>query len=321
MIASLRKRVSVVVILLGVFFWIYYYRQQRVVMEIGAQNSKAPVAASGAEHQKNVSNIIESFAQKLNASIAFYGHVEDDAGKLVSGAKVTYSIRSPKVLSGGLASRDDSGFIVTDQNGDFNISGNGNLLTIQSIDKGGFRWSDRDSRIFSYASSPEIHKPDIKNRARFYLFNRSNDMDDVKSSPEGKLKLAWDGIPVKMDMKTCTISPEGELTIIAKRSGKNFEISMQLDSGLLHDGHGTNPDLAPDSGYTDSWTVSYTKGKPYAWMGISPLVFYKKDGLYGKLTFVRIFSDSPPDEVGIYINHRYNQAGRRDLARSGADYR
>lgn len=291
-----------IMVILGLSLIIRYCSQQKTVVGEG-----------------HVSNTIESFARKLNASIVFYGHVENDMGKSVSGAKINYSIRSPRVLSAGLASSDKSGSVMTDKNGNFDIFGNGDLLTIKSIEKAGFRRSDRDRHNFSYASSPEIHKPNIKDRVGFYLFNRSNNMNDVKSAPEGKLKLTWDGVTIKMDMKTCTISPQGELTITAKRSGRNFEISMQLDSGLLHDGHGANRNLAPESGYSGIWNVSYTEGKPYAWMGTSPFVFYKKDGIYGRLTLERIFSESPPDEVGIYITHTYNQAGRRDLASAGAD--
>jgi hypothetical protein len=283
---------------------------------------KSPVGASGTNPSKKAEqsflrdrlSMVNAAIAQMKVGIEFYGVVVDDSENPVPNAQVRYEIRSPG-LSMGIVSDDvKKGTTTTDANGNFEVHGSGARLSFVSIKKDDLRMSEGDTLEFGFSGTPEVHKPDKAHRVKFTLLS-INSYPRVKQIFDRGLKFPWDGVPFRVDLTTGERSDHGELIVTAirtevERNRYNWSVTLSIEGGEVADGTLINHAIAPKDGYSSSWRREATADVEPPWLGRKPVVFYKRNGLYGRLD-LNIHEDSRENEPSIYLKNNVNTRGER----------
>lgn len=92
-----------------------------------------------------------------NVAIRFWARVLDQNDAPIAGAKVTFAVRKWTTYVRGIQQKYEE---TSDSEGRVELSGaSGDVLSLESVTKPGYRLSERVQRAFSYNQSSEIFHP------------------------------------------------------------------------------------------------------------------------------------------------------------------
>jgi hypothetical protein len=260
-----------------------------------------------------------------NAAINFYGRVVDQDGQPISGAKVALRVlvgylHSPTEL----ATRYDKTTNQTDVNGDFTLIGaSGHSVEIESIDKSGYKLSDKVSRMYPYSWSAGIFKPDTNNPVIFKMWKQQG-TETLVQPPAWNGNVSCDGTTNRFNLLDGKKNVNGDLEIICLKSPinilprENKPFDYKFEIAVLGGGVQPTEDeftyLAFEGGYSSSFTLGQKADDP-GWQGRVKKEFYIKtaDGHYGRLSVDWYSSLQNPTHLD--WNCSINPTGSRNLER------
>jgi hypothetical protein len=289
------------------------------------QNGLLPqTSAVDTQDATDLQNQIAQAVSEKNVKIDFWGRVVDENNDPIPGVKITFRVREWLYLAGtGLASRFPRQDVLSDNDGNFRVVGeNGDVLTLESVHKSGYRLSLKSDLAFSYGESPEPFHPDASNPVLIRMW---------KEMPAGGLvslrKLYGfvpDGRPYALDLvsgqKQEGQTVSGDLLVKVTRpksieSRQQYEWSLELSvpSGGLVETEDESGFLAPESGYQQSVVVRRFPGEE-TWTEYLAKDYFisSRNGTVFGFLHLRI-RPNYNGESAIFIEGRLNPSGSRNL--------
>lgn len=255
-----------------------------------------------------------------NVPVEFWGLVIDQDGRSIPNAVIAYRVhRSGRREPSGFVGDDSrKGQVASGTDGGFSIAGiRGVTLSIEGIEKTGYRMAGRQQVDFAYHGAPDLFSPSPRLPQVFVLIHTDAMPSLVRYSQ--KYSLPWDGQTMRYDIQSGRPSPTGELTIVASRGqpvqkGRfdwNFAISV-VGGGIIEADKGKAL-IAPDSGYATSWNCGF-KAMSNPWrFGLKSRLFIKTPkGEFGLLN-LQIYADAKPTQNSLQIEGFINPSGGRLL--------
>lgn len=283
-----------------------------------SQKSEAQLKESSSFHSKSDedksrSNRLLSMLKSRNAEIKFYGVVVDEQGNPLPDVKVNWSAMRSGALAPALGlSTGDKGTTVTDSAGKFFIENSGTSLSINSLDKNGFREARQTNRTFGYGENAAPHQPD-KSKPQQFLMIKEGGAPVYKK--EMLLAFDWDGKPkefeigVKEFKETLILIPSRDPNITGQ-SNFYWKLVLRPKNGQVIRAKPDDAPLAPDSGYTHEIILGDAESKK---VGSANALFYLKTDS-GKFVELRL-SVNPrgdlADGMTADLSLRWNPHGGR----------
>lgn len=173
-----------------------------------------------------------------NVPIEFWGVVVDQDEQPIPDAVISYRIhRAGRLEPSGFVGDDSRrGQVASARDGGFSIMGDrGVTLSIEGIQKSGYRQPARQRMDFAFQGSPELFIPSPRQRQTFVLIHSESMPSLVRYSR--KLALPWDGQAMRFDLLNGQASPSGELIIVASRGQPDprgrfdWSLTITVDGG------------------------------------------------------------------------------------------
>lgn len=253
--------------------------------------------------------------QQANVPINFWGKVIDQNGEALEGVKITYRIQQPRAMW-------DSNSVVknalTDSKGNFSITGDkGSSFGIKSFEKEGYEKAKGQRVSFTYSDNADRYVPDRSNPKTYTLIKRDELPGLVPA--DGRTSLAWDGKPIRYNLRTGKFGDFGEIQITASRgeiesdNKYSWTCKIEVVGGGVYESSIENMYLAPEEGYKSFVEYGYVSSvKPWgASTGDKYLFVFLPEKKYGR---IQIRLDSGVDlKTGCFINSYLNPTGGRLL--------
>ncbi len=236
---------------------------------------------------------LDEFHTTGNMPIDFYGKAVDQDGRPLAGVKVRAEIMRVEQTApteGGV--KLDKVDLESDQNGDFSIvNAKGRSVQVLSVTKKGYEVSPK--AVATYGYYPDQAPRDPNSPVVFKMWK--------KQGAQPLAHLAWrgqitcDGQPMSFELQEKAQTDYGQMQIACTRtplvspppgSGQfDYKFEITVVGGGIHTTEDEFMYLAPESGYTSSFTIERKAGDTN-WNGKVPQQYYVKtaDGHYGKLT-------------------------------------
>jgi hypothetical protein len=262
-----------------------------------------------------------------NATISFWGKVVDQDNNPLPGAKVSLALDYGLAISpteGGL--RRTNLALQTDQNGSFAVSNlQGHGFDIKSIEKDGYKLSERVSRSYSYSWSANIFHPDQQNPVIFRMWKKLG--SEALISGDDFYGVNPDGRAYTIDLLTRKkfegVGMTGDIIVRIKRPPElkprtKFDWSYSVeavDGGILQ----TNDEFtyrAPESGYRDRYEYVASASSTNWTPELRDQEFYVKSRngqVFGTLV-VKVIPEYNQQSV-FAIQYSVNPSGSRNLER------
>ena len=251
------------------------------------QTKESSSFQANSDEDKSGTNRLVSMLKSRNAAIRFYGVVVDEQGNPLRNVKVSWSAMRSGALAPALGlSTGDKGATATDSAGKFSIENSGTSLSIDSLEKNGFREARQTNRTFGYGENAAPHQPDGSKPQHFLMIKEGGAPSYRK---EMLLAFDWDGEPkefeigVKEFKETLVLIPSRDPDIIGK-SNFYWKMVLRPKSGQVIRAKLDDAPLAPDSGYTREIILGDAESKKVG--GASALLYLKTDS--GKFAELRL---------------------------------
>lgn len=283
-----------------------------------AATDKSTNQANRVENNESPTRLekIRDFFQNADTCVDFYGRVIDQDGKAVEGAIINYRVERVGSLmaDGKIANNNQKATCISASDGSFSIKGaSGLTLSINLIEKGGYRDGGQNVRSFGYKGIPKIHNADLKKPVDFLLI--SNNIPKTRKLYDKRLTFSWNQGPVEIPIPSV-----GKITIIPKRDWepdqlRNFdwqvEISMEgAEFAKIEMGQAK---IAPKEGYQKSFKYGSNKGDLQWAGGIQQhYAFRTTSGFYGFMDF-DLSVDREDGAQSTTLEVRLNETGSRSL--------
>ncbi len=154
-----------------------------------------------------------------NATINFWGQVLDHEGNPIAGAQVNLTVdygwtRSP--TEGGMAQKTIA--LKTDEGGNFAVTNEqGHGFDVKSIEKEGYRLSNKVSRSYSYSWSANIFHPNQNSPVIFKMW-KTNGAEPLIQPHEWNGNVSCDGATNRFDLINGHRGTSGGLQIVCSRT-------------------------------------------------------------------------------------------------------
>lgn len=242
------------------------------------------------DYAKKQAEEMEIGIQQANVPIEFWGKVIDQDSKPIEGVNIQYRIQQPRVI---WDSHSAVMSITTDSIGGFHITGEkGSSFSFESFRKDGYRTAAGQGMTIAYSYGSAKHTPDKSNPKVYTLIKEDKIQGLVFFSRQ--LLLAWDGVPVRYNLRTGKFDSLGEIEITARR-GKiegdgrqaryDWSYRIQAIKGGIIEALREEAYIAPENGFEDFWECGCLATDP-KW-GIAKsnvhLIFRLANGNYGRL--------------------------------------
>ncbi len=257
-------------------------------------------------------------AEFMNIPLVFYGRVvnqdsEDLPGVVVS-IRTTRSTNLLEHFSGTDPYTNVS--VVTDNRGLFLWQGNrGTYLAITSLKKEGYRQPFQNTGFSYDRRFPECHQPDPSKPVVFILIR--NDIPKAIKVYDQQLKLAWNTVPVTLDLGPkigyLVLSPTRRRDDGHQVRGYDWSVDIQSNGFVIAPFRAEDLPVAPTDGYSAKYHYGALRAdKP--WVGsIRKLYVVRTQGdLYGKLE-LSVDSDSDDNGVTGNVTVYLNEAGTKNI--------
>jgi hypothetical protein len=258
-----------------------------------------------------------------NVPISFYGKVVDQSNQPVADVKVEMGI-----LSGYLKSPQEfkqkvtNAALLTDADGRFALeNASGSSIQLNAITKDGYKLSPKQAKAAYLYYPPEFH-PDVNNPVVFQMWKMQGAESLLNSSWHGKVHC--DGTLLAFDLRSGKPTNDGDLQIVCIRTplsspppgNAHFDYKFQITliSGGIQPTGDEFTYLAPETGYSPSFTVEQKADDP-KWWGRVTKEFYIKtsDGHYGRLFVDWYAAQNSPNHIEWDCS--INPSGSRNLER------
>lgn len=255
-----------------------------------------------------------------NVPIEFWGRVVDQDGQSIPDAVIAYRVhRSGRQEPSGFVGDDShKSQVASSGDGGFSITGDrGVTLSIEGIQKSGYRLAGKQQLDFGYHGTPDLFSPSPRQPQVFVLIHTAAMPSLVRYSQ--KYSLPWDGQAIRYDIQSGRPSPTGELRIVASRSQPDqmgrfdWSFAISVAEGGILEAHKGKALIAPDSGYATSWTCGYkAESKPWRFGLTSQLFVKTSKGEFGLLN-LQIYADAKPAGKSLHVEGFINPDGGRLL--------
>jgi hypothetical protein len=262
-----------------------------------------------------------------NAPINFYGRVLDQDGEPLAGVKVTFDVRIayPNAAT-GMRMGEEKSTPQSDANGNFTLTGmSGYSIKIESVEKIGYKLSDKFNHEYVYSWSGDIFHPDPNNPVIFKMWKQIGSEHLITG---GKFyAVNPDGRPYTLnlleDTKSEGTNAPGDIIVrvhrpqqIKPRTKFDWSYSIDVvDGGIIH----TNDDFmyrAPEAGYKDKYEFTVSAASTNWLPEVEHQQFYVKTRngrVFGCLE-VRVIPDYNDHSV-FDVHYAANPSGSRNLER------
>ncbi|MBI2924696.1 MAG: carboxypeptidase regulatory-like domain-containing protein [Verrucomicrobia bacterium] len=342
--------------LLGVLLWCYFTDPEKPAIDrlpgktlkgpaasaVGSSNSgslkKEPAQSlssslppSVAPTQSSLNDKVTRLqlaASQMNVPISFWGLVVDQDNRPLAGARVVMSIRQWHATS---LSDIDAAFIRrevhTDGGGRFALADvSGDNVTLEIVEKEGYRLSPKAQKTFSYGQSPEPHSA---NPAQPFVIRmwKAQPSDLLRSFTVSRL-IPYDGSAVWVDLLEGRLSegtdPAGDLKItlereprdipLARRDPFDWRATIEASSGGLKLAEDEFMYFAPADGYQDRVQIEMP-ATAQDWKPSKQVSLYVKarDGrCYARVT-LDFRANYSGEKTGFTVEAAVNPTGSRNL--------
>jgi hypothetical protein len=263
-------------------------------------NAPRPPPESKADRRREVLSTYN------DVPIDFYGKLEDQYGNPVGGAEVKGSIR---VISGV---RQGTDWLTTtsDENGLFHFHGKGQDISTMPSKKGYALASlDGGGNYSMLGPEKERAHPDPNNPVVIKMWKLQG--AEPLLSIDQRYKLPYKSDPVYFDLIAGKVVPSGgdlKLTVnrspgvISGRSRLDWSLQIEAVDGGVMDAAGQERIIyaAPDSGYQQSMTFTFSTNAPNKWSGgfTQGFLLTSRSGqVYGKVGLSFDINDAPDEPM------------------------
>jgi len=275
----------------------------------------------------NREQLTEQFTRDMlqrNVTISFWGKVLDQNDQPVPSANVVLAARQwTSAAPNSLDATHEKRELTTDSEGRFELLGaSGDVLNLESVQKPGYRLSDKTQRAFAYAKSATIFQPDPQNPViiRMWKLGPAEPLVSTRTL----FGFQPDGRPYTLDLlakkKTEGENQTGDLVIKFNRSqitGTREPYTWGLEISAIGGGvqETTNEQtfLAPPSGYQPKVTIQMNQEQPN-WAPSLTKDFYisTRNGTVFAAVHMEIQADYS-GQSAIFVQARANQNSSRNL--------
>lgn len=255
-----------------------------------------------------------------NVPIEFWGVVVDQDEQPIPDAVISYRIhRAGRLEPSGFVGDDSRrGQVASARDGGFSIMGDrGVTLSIEGIQKSGYRQPARQRMDFAFQGSPELFRPSPRQPQTFVLIHSESMPSLVRYSR--KLALPWDGQAMRFDLLNGQASPSGELIIVASRGQPDprgrfdWSLTITVDGGGVVEANEQGAHIAPAGEYEPAWTCGFgAASKPWRFGLTKQLYFKTSKAVFGRLR-LRMDAGAKPTGAGLQIEGFLNPTGARLL--------
>ena len=255
-----------------------------------------------------------------NVAIRFWARVLDQNDAPIAGAKVTFAVRKWTTYVRGIQQKYEE---TSDSEGRVELSGaSGDVLSLESVTKPGYRLSERVQRAFSYNQSSEIFHPQPNNPVVIRMWKLGPTEPLV--SIETLFGFEADGRPYTLDLlqnkKREGPSQIGDLIVSFSRSPIRqarepyaWMVQVSAVDGGIVETRDEQPYLAPQTGYQQALTVRMDSADSN-WAPSAAKNFYfssRNGGVYGSVHMD--FNANYNGGCVIQVGARANPHGSRNL--------
>lgn len=259
-----------------------------------------------------------------NVQVDFWGRVVDQHETPVPGVRVVMRVRHWYFAdTGGPASSFPRAEVLSDADGRFQWHGQtGDSLTIEAVERAGYKLSPRAPKAFSYGQSPEPFTPEQSRPVTIRMWRLAQSEPTVVN--RGFFGFIPDGRFYTLDLvknqKTEGDAPAGDIRIMISRSGapqprEHYRWALEIagvDGGVLE---ATDEFLfeAPEGGYQPSFKLEVDPASA-EWTSVLRKQFYFRSR--GGAVYGAINMTVRPDYAGesaIQVESVLNNHGSRNL--------
>lgn len=266
--------------------------------------------------------VVAALDQLNQKPIELYGKVVDQSGKPLEGVAAYASVIYNYSQGMGVSKTETK----TDKDGLFSFKGlNGRTLGI-GLDKDGYEY-DGAHGPFQYTElvkESERYHPDPKNPVVFMMYKLQGAEPMIKGNAE--FKLAPDGTPMRIDLKTGKKTDQGGDLIVAiklkeypigeKPTQRTFDWSAEIsavEGGMIVSTQKIMY-LAPAEGYKEVMTLD-AKATDSPWENVIDRSFYLKseNKIYSRIVMHFVASQRADNPSRISLIWYLNPSGSRNL--------
>lgn len=262
----------------------------------------------------------------INKQLRFWGKVVDQDGKPLAAVAIKYSARAaylPQFAS--IGTKDHYGSTVSREDGSFYIdAGEGDSLGIYELHKLGYRLAQNTKTGFTYAGSPETHRPNPERPVEFVMYQEAAVEQLIHYSH--RFDVPPNGVPVAIDLAAGKGSEEGGFRVTLWRDPEKFRrghpfpwsAKIEVVGGGLLQGDESKPFIAPKEGYQASVEYSF-QPKNFDWEagfegGIRNMYYVRTaDGNYARVQ-IQLDAELQPPPCWLFMDTWLNpKPGSRNL--------
>jgi hypothetical protein len=249
-----------------------------------------PIEQKKREYVKKQADQMELGIQQANVPIEFWGKVIDQDSKPLESVNIQYRIQQPRMI---WDSNSTVMSITTNSLGGFHITGEkGSSFSFESFRKDGYRTAVGQGMTFAYSNGSAKHTPD-KSNPKVYTLIKEDEIQGLVAFSR-QLLLAWDGVPVRYNLRTGKFDPSGEIQITTRR-GKiegderqaryDWSCKIEAINGGIIETLREKAYLAPENDYENFWECGDMATNPQWRIAKSDvhLIFRLANGNYGRL--------------------------------------
>ena len=237
-----------------------------------AASQKSVVKQSPTNRQQRAEQVTERMLQR-NVAVNFWGRVLDQNDTPVTDAQVVLTVRrwasaAPNYLD---AIQEQHEF-TTDSNGRFELlSVSGDVLNLESVQKPGYRLSDKTTRAFGYSQSATVFQPDPQNPVVIHMWK----LGPAEPLISTRMLFGFepDGRPYTLDLvtkkKTEGVNQSGDLIVKFTRSpipgpreAYTWGLEISAVGGGIIETRDEQTYLAPEAGYQPTLAFQMNQTDP-----------------------------------------------------------
>lgn len=292
---------------------VLFYREDTEVKDAGTLAPSDLAKLENKEPELSQSERIARAVGALNVPINFFGRVVDQDGNSIEGALITFNAR--KGLVAGIEAVDEL-TTYSDSLGNFSARDlRGFRLSLENIEKEGFRLASRQIRNFNYDGGNPV-ETGLSNPQIYVMISIAEEMP--VAFLKHRILSDWDGESIFFDLEDGIVEAENsDIVIISVREkrGENrydWEFSVRSEEGgvALAPLNGS-PTVAPLNGYGSEWSIGHRSDDEDYKGGFTRDSFVKlDDGRYARINF-NVYVDERRTSSNIILRVFINESGGR----------